>query len=193
MPRVLVTPPAAEPLTLATVKAHLRLTDDAGAEDALLNVLISAAREWAEDQTRRALITQTWQETFDRFPPCEIRLGLTPVQEITKVSYVDASGAAVDLAAAQYIVDAASLPARVRRAYGVSWPSTRDQANAVSVEFTAGYGDAPDDVPAAIRMAMLLVVGDLYANREAQIVGTIVAENPTAKALIGPYRVREAV
>lgn len=216
MPRILVTPPTLEPVELVRAKEHLRTDLSSSAEDALIEILVSAAREWAEGQTSRALITQTWRESFDRFPAGgespwrqgygwrrhpladqleydAIRLGLAPVQSVSSVKYIDATGAEQTMPPSDYVVDTASLPAKIRPAYGVTWPDTRAQANAVTVEYVAGYGDDPASVPAPIRAAMLLVLGDLYANREAQIVGTIVNENPTAKALLGPYRVLEVV
>ncbi|NDA93971.1 MAG: hypothetical protein EBX90_11955, partial [Betaproteobacteria bacterium] len=59
-------PPATEPLSLEEVKEHLRI--DSSAEDALLQMYIEAARKVCEHNTARALITQTWETTFDRFP-----------------------------------------------------------------------------------------------------------------------------
>ena len=44
-------------------------------------------------------------------------------------------------------------------------------------------------VPASIRAALLLIIGDLYENREGQIVGTITADNPTVERLLHFYRV----
>ncbi|NDC98941.1 MAG: phage gp6-like head-tail connector protein [Betaproteobacteria bacterium] len=61
-----VVPPATEPLSLDEVKEHLRI--DSSAEDALLQMYMEAAREICEHHTARALITQTWETTFDRFP-----------------------------------------------------------------------------------------------------------------------------
>ena len=54
----LVTAPAAEPVTLAEIKEHLRVDSDL--EDALISALITAARQWAETYQGRAYITQTW-------------------------------------------------------------------------------------------------------------------------------------
>jgi uncharacterized phiE125 gp8 family phage protein len=62
----ITTPTSTEPITLAEAKAHLRVdfTDD----DVLIGALISAARQYAENITRRALITQQWKMTLDQFP-----------------------------------------------------------------------------------------------------------------------------
>lgn len=63
---VLITPPAVEPVCLADVKAFLRIEDDT--EDQIITDLITAAREYLENRTGRAFITQTWQLTDDGFP-----------------------------------------------------------------------------------------------------------------------------
>lgn len=43
-------------------------------------------------------------------------------------------------------------------------------------------------VPASVKAAILLVLGDLYSLREGAVVGTIHAENPTVTLLLMPYR-----
>ncbi|WP_431856608.1 head-tail connector protein [Azospirillum sp.] len=43
-------------------------------------------------------------------------------------------------------------------------------------------------VPASVKAAVLLLLGDLYAIREASIVGTIHTVNPTVERLLSPYR-----
>lgn len=46
-------------------------------------------------------------------------------------------------------------------------------------------GDLPES---AFKAAALLVLSDLYTNRDATITGTIVSANPAVRALIDPYR-----
>jgi uncharacterized phiE125 gp8 family phage protein len=55
--------PAAEPVTLAEAKAHLRLADSS--EDDLLTGLIRAARQDVERATGMALIDQHWRLVLD--------------------------------------------------------------------------------------------------------------------------------
>jgi len=64
----LIAAPAVEPFfpTDDIVRQHLRIIDDS--EDAWLGIVLSKAREQAEIQCRRALITQQWVMTMDRFP-----------------------------------------------------------------------------------------------------------------------------
>jgi len=47
----------------------------------------------------------------------------------------------------------------------------------------------PQGAEPAFKAGALLTIGDLYASREAVIVGTIVAVNPTVEALLRPYRI----
>lgn len=44
-------------------------------------------------------------------------------------------------------------------------------------------------LPVSVRAAMLLVVGDLFENREGQIVGASRADNPAVERLLHFYRV----
>ena len=62
----LVTPPATEPVTLAELKAWAKIDTDA--DDALITSLLAAARQAAEDYTRRSFITQSWRLTLDLEP-----------------------------------------------------------------------------------------------------------------------------
>lgn len=56
-------------------------------------------------------------------------------------------------------------------------------------EHGSPVGSPSIGVPEAVRQAIKMIVGDIYRNRESNIVGTIVAINPTVQLLLGPYRV----
>jgi uncharacterized phiE125 gp8 family phage protein len=195
----LLTPPDVEPISLADAKTHLR-ADPGDAEDTLIQLLITAARQWVEEYCARALIAQAWRLTLPAFPSgrdgSAIPLARPPIVSVESVKYQDETGAEDTLDAADYVLQKAGLPVAIAPAVDTVWPSTEDLGpfgDAVTIDYTAGYGEAAAEVPAPIRAAILLVLGDLYANREAQIVGTITSENPTVKALLAPFRVLEAV
>lgn len=173
-----VTQPASEPVSLTEAKAHLRV--DASDEDGLITGLISTVRSMAEVALRRSLVTQTLDACFDHFPGCHadqparsgaaFELLLPPLVSVTSLTYVDTNGTTQTLPTDQYQVDARSQPARILPAYGYFWPATRQQANAVTVRFVAGYG-GPEDVPSCIKSWMLIKLATLYENRESIVVG----------------------
>lgn len=170
----LVTAPKVEPLTLAEAKSHLRVDDSIHDEDGLIEGLIVAAREYAETFTHRALITQTWDLKLDEFPCWQtsepIVLPLPPVQSVTSVSYIDTTGTTQTWATTYYDTDFPTGPhacaARIQPAYQQIYPVTRAVPNAVTVRFVAGYG-AASTVPAPIKAAMKLLIGNWWLNREA--------------------------
>lgn len=68
MPIQLVAGPLTEPVTLSEAKLHLRVDNSFTDDDMLISGLIIAARQHCENITRRALISQQWKMTGDRFP-----------------------------------------------------------------------------------------------------------------------------
>lgn len=187
----LITPPASEPVSVSEAKLHLRV--DGADEDTLISGLITAARQYVEDYTQRALITQTWRLLLDEFPNGDtIHVPLPPLQSVNSVTYYDEDGALQTLPTTDYHVDPESAQGRVVLTDGKCWPTTQTRPNAVTIEFVAGYGDAAS-VPQAIKQAILLLVAHWYEHREAVVIGTsgnVAKEAAFAvDALLTPYRV----
>lgn len=198
MSLTLVTAPTVEPIALNVAKEHLRV--DNTNSDALITLLIKTARIWTENYLGRALEDQTWDLKLDGFPsrrnidwPDQIDIPIPPLQSVTSINYVDTDGTTQTLATSTYQVDTSSEPARIVPSYGNYWPATRNQLNAVTVRFVAGHprvgSPLETDVPAAIRHAMLLVIGELFERREEGIVAPIQRVPFSVQALLGPYRV----
>lgn len=181
----LITAPASEPITLAEAKLHLRV--DGTDEDALITALIVAARQSAEHITGRSLMPQTWELALDEFDSA-IYLPKPPLVSVTSVKYLDEDGVLQTLDPSAYLLDDYSEPAKLMPAYDTCWPSTRCQANAVTIRYQAGYADA-ESVPQEIKSWMLLKIGMLYANRESVAVGVSVAEVPQVDRLLDSCRV----
>lgn len=188
MALTLVTAPAVEPITLDDAKRHLRV--DESDEDGHILALISAARAYAENFTRRALITQTWDATFDGFPRV-FSIERPPLQSVTAASFTyDLNGTMTQVPTAVYTVDTDSEPARVYESYGQSWPTPRIIQNAVRMRFVAGYGDSPEDVPEPIRHAIRLMVSHMHEHREPVVAGVSLASVPMSiEYLLMPYQV----
>ena len=193
---VLIAPPAATPVDLATAKAHLRV--ETSAEDTLIASIIATATEHLDGRTgilARALITQDWRQDFADFA-C-LRLPLAPVQSVVSLKYFDQAGAEQTVDPGTYVLRTDALGpyvalAPATTAVNPAWPSgLQSRPDAVRVTFRAGYGNAPANVPAPIRQAILLMAGAYYEHREELITGTIVNPLPAgvaAHALLAPFR-----
>ena len=186
----LIEAPAAQPVTLAEAKLHLRV--DHTADDDLITSLIVAAREAAEHMTGRALITQTWERVLDAFPCAEIELARPPVVSIASVSYVDAAGDTQVMDSADYALDNTTPPGWVLpSAAAGTWPAALDTANAVRVRFVAGYGADGSFVPSGILAWIKVRIGTLYKLREEVVTGVSVSDlsGSYTNTLLDPYRV----
>jgi uncharacterized phiE125 gp8 family phage protein len=173
--------PLVEPVTLLQAKQQTRRTEVTTDDAYLVETLIPAARQRGEQATQRQFQTGTYDLKLDAFPcmdDCDgdaIVLPRPPLQKVVSITYVDTDGATQTLSTALYSVFAPTGPLAqrgwVEPIYGETWPSTRDQSNAVTIRFVAGYGDEPTDVPPRLRMAMLQDIGTLHEHREDIVIG----------------------
>lgn len=146
------------------------LDSPSNADDTYLTSLITVARRWCEDYQNRACITQTWDLYLDEFPAEDyIEVPMPPLASVTTLKYKDTAGTLQTWAATNYVVDTMSEPGRIALAYGVSWPSTYDEIQAVQIRFVCGAAT----VDMRVKQALLLLVGHWYANREAVLTGSI--------------------
>lgn len=167
----LITPASQPAVSLAEIKAHLRIDAALTDDDAALLAFAEAATLAAEQSTGRALMPQTWEITLDAFPPA-FELTRVPAASVTSITYVDEDGSAQVLAPDQYLLDNADdfSPAYVIPAYAGSWPATRAQANAVRLRYVAGYPDQAS-VPVPIKNWIKLVVGVSDRSRDKPVEG----------------------
>lgn len=187
MTYVLVTPPAAEPISLAELKAHLRL--EGTEEDALLAGLIRAARDHLERTTALALITQTWRLSLDDWPEAgPVEIGHGPVREIVSVHAFDELGEESELSLSGHVLDGARRPARL---WLRARPAPRQAINGIEVDFTAGFGETGAEVPDTLKRAMLLHAAHMYEFRGAVPLDMQPASVPESyDRLVAPFLVR---
>lgn len=171
--RVIVQP-TVEPVSLAEAKTHLRVDHDD--EDTHIDGLLLAARIHCEKVARRAFTTRTLRATVDGWPADGvIELAYPPLQSISSVEIRRADGTTEVVNPVDYVVDTDSEPGRLFPALGASWPSaTLRQLAGLAIEYVAGYGTAAD-VPQTYKMAILLLVGHWFENREAVVAGATAA------------------
>jgi uncharacterized phiE125 gp8 family phage protein len=189
MSLVLTAAPAVEPVTLAEAKAHARV--DGSAEDAFIDSLIVTSRLHIEAALGLALITQSWTLQLDRWPDgAEVAMPMRPIQSIDGIAVAGIDGVPVALAADTYWLDGNASPARIV-ARQSRFPDPGVTALGIEIQFTAGFGDAPGDVPQPIRQALLMLVAHWLENREPVLVGASSASRvpDTVSELLAPFRI----
>lgn len=179
MPLSVTTPAATFPVSLSTIKEYLKLTDTAD-DSLLMSQCLPSAVEWIEHQMRRPLISRTMKLTLDVFPSAtKLEIPVPVVSAISSVKYYNTAGVLTTLSASSYwtILNERASSAYVVLKPSYSWPSTEEsRPRAVEVEFVAGYGSNPSDVPADIRQAILYLVEHSHTIRAPIITGTIVSD-----------------
>lgn len=180
---------AAEPLMgLAEAKLHCRVDDSMTDDDGHILMLVQAATDHLETVTARALVTQTWDWTLDRFPAWEMEVPKPRLQSVTSIAYVDTDGASQTLSSSLYTAAVTSERGRITPAYGESWPSTRSVMEAVTIRIVAGYG-SPADVPEPLKNAAKLLLAHWYNTREPVAFGGSPKSIPlTFAAIVAPYK-----
>lgn len=177
-------PPAAEAVTLAEAKAHLRV--DGADEDALIAQLVTVAREHLERETGRVLISRPFRLCLDDWPADGvIRIDCGPVRTVTGVTVYDAEGDPAAVSLADHLLDGEARPARL-------WlrdPTPPGRAlNGIEIDFIAGFGASGADVPDTLKRAMLTHVAAMFAVRAAGSVAAEAAAMPAGyERLIAPY------
>lgn len=167
----LITPPEADPVSVAEIKAHLRIEHDD--EDALLATYVRSATAMLDGPAGmlgRCLMAQTWRLTVEGSPRV-IPLPLPPCLVVERVLHGVPGETEHVVEPDHYAVTGLrSLDgARVRLRPGIDWPDLED-GTSLAVEFTAGYGSAAA-VPEDLRQAIRLLAGHLYENREQVVLG----------------------
>ena len=164
----LITAATTYPVTTAEAKLHAKI--DTAADDTLVDALITAATEMAEQRIGRAIMPQVWELTLDAFPDA-FELTRVPVTAVTALTYVDANGATQTLSNTLYSLDNADQfgSSYVVPVYNGAWPDSRAQVNAVSLQYTAGYANAAA-VPEPIKTWIKIMVSTMYEHRESEVV-----------------------
>lgn len=187
-PLVVSVEPATEPVTLVETKAHLRV--DIADDDSMITRMITAARVKLEDYLGRKFITQTVKQYEDALPNSYQKIRIAPIQSITSIEWTNEAGVATAVDSALYYLGNGE---RIWLKTNSTWPSTTDlRAGGIVYTVVAGYGLTAGTVPTPIRQAMLLLIGDLYENREATVLGPARSATPVitfgVEALVSNYR-----
>ncbi len=158
-----------EPFTVDEVKGWLRLDAGFVDDDAMIAVLISAAREQAEILQNRDLVKKQWDLSYDYWPEYRLRLR-APCVSVDLLQYTDLTGAVTTMAVtADYVVDLKKEPAVITPPWNRSWPAfTPFPSGAILARFTSGYSnDSPfwQGPGARLKMGMQMLISSWYEER----------------------------
>lgn len=177
-----ISAPAEEPVPLAEMKEHLRITGSA--EDSALAAYAGAARRAVEARGGLSLVAQGWRLTLDRPPQVVLTLPRAPVFSIDAVAVIDRSGGIEGVDQDLYDVETGGV-GRIR-ARSI-WPYPRKLLGGVRIDFTAGWADGAS-VPEELRLAVKMLAAHFFENRGEAIPERLFAVPHAVDALIAPYR-----
>lgn len=196
--RVTVITPPEPVVSLVDAKKHLRIEPGVTDDDAYIEGLISAAIVWLDGPAGwlgRALGKQTLElriEGFGCYPG--IDLPFPPLVSVESVKYLDVDEVAQTVDEDLWLVQGQRLWLKPT----FSAPAVSRQPDPVIIRYVAGYGsfDTADPpvwtsaLPKSIWVAVLMLVGQWFDNRQAVTIGAAVEQMPFAvDALLGPFRV----
>tara|TARA_R110000868_G_scaffold61095_1_gene185817 strand:+ start:195 stop:863 length:669 start_codon:yes stop_codon:yes gene_type:complete len=199
-----ITGPALEPISRIEAREHLRLDEDV--DDRQIRIYIQAARNWAENYTGRAFINRTMKMYLDGFSAVDeplwegmrtgpsvikynnyLQLALNPVYSVTSIKYFSDNDTEYTWGTENYYADIISEPAKIVIRDGGTYPTDLRAANGLEINFIAGYGENPSDVPESIKVAMLQFMSFIYEHR-GDYEGSIEAPR-VVRSLLDPYKI----
>lgn len=183
-----VSPPAAAPVSLEEMKAHVRIEPDMTEDDTTLQSCIDAAVTYLDGRSGvlgRCLIDQEWRVGLDAWQSF-VLLPFPNVSAAT-VTYTDADGDEQTVSPGLYeIVETDRGAALWFSPAFTSQGLSSEVAEPIVVTFTAGYGAAATDVPWGLRVAIMQLAATWY--RHSEILGDASEMPMMTRALIAPFR-----
>ena len=152
--------PTAPAVTMAQAKEALRIDADDTSLDVSIAIWIAGITAEAEHETGCAFVNRGMRKTLDRFPDA-IELS-SPTFSVEAVRFLAPDGTVQTLDPADYYVDKLTKPGYIVPGRGKAWPVTEAHINAVTVDYTAGYGPTAAEVPDAVRLYVLARLQELF-------------------------------
>lgn len=190
----LVTAPAQDPISLASLKTFLRI--DGSDEDALLGSILKAATKRLETYCNQKFVDQTWDMFFDCFPYAEkdqwwdgvkqahintlinnnggvINLPFGPLKSVTGFYTYDEDNTEYTYAASNYYADVNGPFGRIALKDSATWPTTiLRPLNGIKIRGVFGMGtgyiadpEAASEIPEEIQEAIKQFAAVMYEHR----------------------------
>lgn len=191
------------PVSVAYVQAWGNITGD----DTLLTNMIKAATDLVEKHTKRALISQEWTMTLDRWPggtadwwdiwhslrtdprDTYLELDYAPLQTVDSISTFADDNTKTTITVTDYFyVDTNHEPGRLALKNGLDWPVDTRNVARVEIVYTSGYSDDDTDVPDGLKMALAQLTTWMYEHRGDCDAGPALMKSGAASTL-APFRI----
>jgi len=159
--------PVTTPIDIVDLKSQCRIDWTDGEQEAYLNLIIRTAVNRAENYMNRALVTRAFKTYRDQFEDV-IEIRRPPFVALTSFKYVNSAGTIIDVgilpSETYYVTD--NIYPQIILYPGKSWPTDiMVKKQAITIEFTSGYGVTKEAMPEDIRQALLIHCAYLYSNR----------------------------
>lgn len=185
---VIDVPAAAQPVTLALVKsqANIDASDtyfDTLIEDTYIKVATLHAQDWTSKTFINTSKTVYWGWEF---PYC-LQIHDAPKLNISDFRYLDTDDIEQVLSPDDYLIETDDHFTNIYAASKSGWPKTSCVPNAITINYTAGFGADYTSVPDDIQLALAKMCTRMLGNRGdcSDTCGSVPCD---AQILLSPYR-----
>jgi uncharacterized phiE125 gp8 family phage protein len=186
LPTEVIVAPTDEPVAIGEARVQVNLEAGDDSFDTELTIYMKAARAHAEELTGTALMTQKLLMRASSW--CDLdKLPSAPLQSIESIKYLDGLGVEQTLDSAVYEAVLVGMRPFVRLKAGQCFPSTLCVRDAIRVTAPAGYG-AVEAIPDDVKLAMLLMIGEWFREREMSGAADTESVPNAARSLLKPHR-----
>ena len=182
MSATLLTAPVVEPVSLAEIKAYLKIDQDV--EDDLLRAFLSAARVHLEHMIGRHLISQAWRILLEGALGKRFCLPVQPVSELLAIAIIEVDGSMTELDASGLSIFQADNPATLVNLDGFLLSGQQR----LQIDVETGFGPTAEDVPEPLRLAIKMIVAEWYERRLIADPAQLPALAKALAPLLAPYR-----
>lgn len=161
-------------LTLQEVKDLLKISHNN--EDNYLNILISAVTQAIENYINQSLLFQTWELNTSNYNDGEIELYKDPINSIQAVKFINEDNTETLLTSAEYTLESNTLCIN----------KVLTQSKYIKIEYIAGYGETPADVPDIFLQTALQEIYNKYCSCSGTPDVNSLTED--SKSILAPYR-----
>ena len=118
-----------------------------------------------------------------------IRLPVSPMISLTEIRCYDGDGRAHQIGLEQFLPDGQASPARIICPAAIEGAPVLRRRMGIEIDYLAGFGTEPQDVPADLVQSVRTLVAYWYENRDAVLVSGAGASVPAGfERLVSAYR-----